>query len=403
MCLFYATFAPMNQNKRLTTLLLTLLLLITGGTSCRAQASLTAEEKARIDTTISVSFITCGPGREAYSLYGHTALHYIDRLNGTDVAVNWGVFSFAKPNFVARFVFGLTDYEIGIIPFHLFLQEYRETNRWVIEQQLDLTAEEKVSIAEAISNNYLPENREYRYNYFYDNCTTRARDMIIGHLNSEVNYKESEQGGPTFRELVHEQCKNSPWSRFGNDMLLGVGADKTTTIAERQFLPVITMSDFTTATLSDGRKLVKNTATLLTADEQEVAEDVWFTPLNSALLLLIVTVALTVLEITRKKDFRLFDALLMTLCGLPGIVLTLMLFSQHPTVRCNLQLLLLNPLPLFFILPMLKERCHWQYKMWIILICLFFIGAIWQTYAEGMLMVASSLLIRNIRRLRSEK
>ena len=93
----------------------------------------------------------------------------------------------------------------------------------------------------------------------------------------------------------------------------------------------------------------------------------------------------------------------MLLCGLSGIVLTLMLFSQHPTVRINFQLLLLNPLPLFFIWPMLKGKYRWQYKMWIVLICLFFIGAVWQNYAEGMMIVASSLLIRNIKRLRSEK
>ena len=394
----------MNWKKMQTTvMLLTLFLLFTGGMTCRAQSSLSAEDAACIDSTISVSFITCGPGREAYSLYGHTALHYIDRSNGIDVAVNWGVFSFEKPHFVARFVFGLTDYEIGIFPFDIFLQEYRETKRWVKEQPLNLTAEEKARIADAIGNNYRPENREYRYNYYYDNCTTRARDMIVTHLSGKVKYEESEQDGPTFRELIHEHCKNEPWSRFGNDMLLGVGADKATSVAERQFLPVITMRDFDKATLSDGRKLVAGATTLVSADEQPTTDGFTITPLTSALILLIVTIAVTIAEIVWKKDFRLFDALLMTLCGLAGIVLTLMLFSQHPTVRCNLQLLLLNPLPLFFIRPMLKNRCHWQYKIWIVLICLFFVGAIWQTYAEGMFMVASSLLIRNIRRLKSEK
>lgn len=93
----------------------------------------------------------------------------------------------------------------------------------------------------------------------------------------------------------------------------------------------------------------------------------------------------------------------MLLCGLSGIVLFAMLFSQHPTVRLNLQLLLLNPLPLFFIWPMLKGKCRWQYTMWIILICCFIVGAFWQTYAEGMMTVAYSLFIRNTKRLKSEK
>lgn len=89
------------------------------GLECRAHKEPSPEAKARIDSTLSVSFITCGPGAEAYSLYGHTALHFIDRANGTDVAVNWGIFDFNKPNFVGRFVFGLTDYLMGIYPLRL--------------------------------------------------------------------------------------------------------------------------------------------------------------------------------------------------------------------------------------------------------------------------------------------
>jgi hypothetical protein len=114
-------------------------------------------------------------------------------------------------------------------------------------------------------------------------------------------------------------------------------------------------------------------------------------------------VVLTIWEFIARKDFRWFDALLMLLCGLSGIVLFAMLFSQHPTVRLNLQLLLLNPLPLFFIWPMLKGKCRWQYTMWIILICCFIVGSFWQTYAEGMMTVAYSFFNRNTKRLKSEK
>ena len=163
------------EKTILRSVLLTLFLLFVNGSICRADKDLTPEFAARIDSTISVGFITCGPGPEVYSLYGHTALHFKDTSRGTDVAVNWGMFSFSKPNFVLRFVFGLTDYEIGIQDFSYFCEAYRYEHRWVKEQQLDLTPREKLLIAEAIEENYRPENREYRYNYFYDNCTTRAR------------------------------------------------------------------------------------------------------------------------------------------------------------------------------------------------------------------------------------
>ena len=398
------TFAAMIDKKTFSTRVLTVLFLLVFGVYAHAQQPMTETERERVDTAVSVSLITCGPGEEAYSIYGHTALRFTDRSNGIDVAVNWGIFSFSKPFFVLRFVFGLTDYEIGIFPFDLFEDEYKANNRWIKEQALNLTADEKMRIAEAINENYRPENREYRYNYFYDNCTTRARDMVVQHLGSGVKYKESHDNGPSFRQLMHRCCLNRPWSRFGNDLLLGLQADRPTNISEQQFLPEVTMHDFETATLDDGRRLVTSSRMLVTADDDARCTTTFpLSPLTCAIIFLALTVSVTLLEIFLKKDFRWFDALLMLLCGLAGIVLTLMLFSQHPTVRFNLQLLLLNPLPLFFIWAMLRNKCHKQYKMWIILICLFYIGAIWQTYAEGMFIVASSLLIRNIKRLKREK
>ena len=391
------------EKTILRSVLLALFLLFVNGTICRADKDLTPEFAARIDSTISVGFITCGPGPEVYSLYGHTALHFKDTSRGTDVAVNWGMFSFSKPNFVLRFVFGLTDYEIGIQDFAYFCEAYRYEHRWVKEQQLDLTPREKLLIAEAIEENYRPENREYRYNYFYDNCTTRARDMIANHLSGKLDYGTSPHEGLSFRQLIHQYCEGYPWVRFGNDILLGLQADAPTTAAERQFLPNETMADLDRAVIDGSRRLVVGTSTLVDVAPLPVEAGFPLSPGTCGLILYVVVVALTVWEIISRKDFRWFDAVLMVLCGLSGLVLFAMLFSQHPTVRLNLQLLLLNPLPLFFVWPMLRHRCRWQYAMWIVLICLFFIGFYFQHYAEGTMFVASSLLIRNIKRFYSEK
>ena len=383
--------------------LLALFLLFVNGTVCRADKNLTPDNAAHIDSTISVGFITCGPGTEVYSLYGHTALHFKDTSRGTDVAVNWGIFSFSKPNFVLRFVFGLTDYEIGIQDFAYFCETYRYEHRWVKEQQLDLTPREKLLIAEAIEENYRPENRIYRYNYFYDNCTTRARDMIVGHLSGKIDYGTSAHDGLSFRQLIHQYCTDNPWARFGNDILLGLQADAPTTTAERQFLPNETMADLDRAIVDGGRRLVAGTSTLVDVAPMPSGGGFPLSPRSCALIMLAVVVALTLWEIVSHRDFRWFDAVLMVVCGLSGIVLFAMLFSEHPTVRLNLQLLLLNPLPLFFVWPMLRRRCRWQYAMWIVLICLFFLGAYFQHYAEGTMLVASSLLIRNIKRFYCEK
>lgn len=359
---------------------------------------------SRMDS-VEISLLTCSPHEAIYSLYGHTAIRINDQRNGEDLAVNYGLFSFEKPHFVLRFLFGLTDYEMGIEPFEAFCRQYRYYGSSVTQQVLNLTNEEKWNIVKAVNINYMPENSVYRYNYFYDNCTTRAVDMLTTHLaDAHVVFEGEQQKYPSFREMVHGCLPHHPWNRFGNDMLLGVKADCKTTLREHQFLPANAMDDFRHAMIvgQDGsnRPLVLREEIIVPEGAQEVWKDFPLSPKDVFLIVLAITVLITLLEAYTKKVLWGYDALLMILCGLAGIVLFLMLFSQHPTVRGNLLLLLLNPLPLFSIWKMIrrarKRLPDRQYAGWIILICLFFIGGIWQHYAEGIFLLASSLLIRNV-------
>ena len=359
---------------------------------------------SRMDS-VEISLLTCSPHEAIYSLYGHTAIRINDQRNGEDLAVNYGLFSFEKPHFVLRFLFGLTDYEMGIEPFEAFCRQYRYYGSSVTQQVLNLTNEEKWNIVKAVNINYMPENSVYRYNYFYDNCTTRAVDMLTTHLaDAHVVFEGEQQKYPSFREMVHGCLPHHPWNRFGNDMLLGVKADCKTTLREHQFLPANAMDDFRHAMIvgQDGsnRPLVLREEIVVPEGAQDVWKDFPLSPKDVFLIVLAITVLITLLEAYTKKVLWGYDALLMILCGLAGIVLFLMLFSQHPTVRVNLLLLLLNPLPLFFIWRMIRRARRRlpdrQYAGWIILICLFFIGGIWQHYAEGIFLLASSLLIRNV-------
>ena len=359
---------------------------------------------SRMDS-VEISLLTCSPHEAIYSLYGHTAIRINDQRNGEDLAVNYGLFSFEKPHFVLRFLFGLTDYEMGIEPFEAFCRQYRYYGSSVTQQVLNLTNEEKWNIVKAVNINYMPENSVYRYNYFYDNCTTRAVDMLTTHLaDAHVVFEGEQQKYSSFREMVHGCLPHHPWNRFGNDMLLGVKADCKTTLREHQFLPANAMDDFRHAMIvgQDGsnRPLVLREEIVVPEGAQDVWKDFPLSPKDVFLIVLAITVLITLLEAFTRKVLWGYDALLMILCGLAGIVLFLMLFSQHPTVRVNLLLLLLNPLPLFFIWRMIrrarKRLPDRQYAGWIILTCLFFIGGIWQHYAEGIFLLASSLLIRNV-------
>ena len=359
---------------------------------------LAAQEDIASMDSVEISLLTCQPHDEVYSLYGHTAIRYHDlRPGGYDLAFNYGVFDFKKPYFVARFVFGLTDYELGAYPYRLFLEEYRRFGSMVTEQVLNLTDEEKLELHDALAINLRPENKIYRYNYFYSNCTTKARDIIENCINGKIEYTEREDYTPTYRDMVHSMTRNNPWARFGNDLLLGIKADFKTDLRQQEFLPGNLLYDFDHAQIySKGiyRPLIKERRIAVPAGIQIIQSGFPLTPLSCAAILLAVGIIIFFFEWRKKRVFVVWDVLLMLAIGTIGIVLTLMLFSQHPTVSLNLQIIMCNPLPWLFLWPVIKGK---QTRYWIIsaiLAVLFLIGSFFQTYAEGIHVLALCLLMQ---------
>ena len=296
-----------------------------------------------------------------------------------------------------RFVFGLTDYELGPIPYQPFCSYYQEWGSSVTEQVLNLTSEEKMRLHTALAENLKPENRIYRYNYFYDNCSTRPRDIVEKCLNGKLEYAQREDYTPSYREMTSLCTRNHPWATFGNDMLLGVKADFATNLREQEFLPENLMYDFDHAQIyaaGEYRPLVKERRMPVLPGVQVIEQDFPLSPTECALILLALTVVIMLIEWKSGKRQVWYDVLLMTIQGLAGCVLFVMLFSQHPTTSTNLQILLLNPLPLFFIPSVIRQNVtRWQ-KILFTMIILYLIGSIFQHYAEGMIIVALSLLPR---------
>ncbi len=352
--------------------------------------------------SIEVSLLTCQPRQNVYSLYGHTAIRFTNYTRGIDVAVNYGMFSFAKPFFVLRFVFGLTDYEMGIEPIDVFMATYSSYGCGVWQQTLNLTQNEKEALAKALATNYEPQNRVYRYNYFYDNCTTRARDILTGNIAGKVDYTARHDNGPSFREITHQYNSQHPWARFGNDLLLGIKADMPTTVAEQQFLPDNLKSDFSRATITNSkgqkRQLVSAERWLVQPTTQVMEKEFPLSPSTCAIIFAIIVIAATTLEAVRKKNYWGIDCIIMLADGLCGMILMAMVFSEHPTVSVNLQILLLNPFTLLFLphtIKNLRNKRHGRWlPIWTVCMVLFLIGGFFQTYAEGMYIVALSLLLR---------
>ena len=350
---------------------------------------------------IQISLLTCSPGKEVWAQYGHTAIRYYDKESGEDLAINYGIFSLDQTYFIPRFVLGMTDYRMGVQPMDMFLAQYSYEGRGVVEQVLNLSAEDKEVIYKALQENMKPENVVYRYNYFFDNCTTRARDMLVNHLHGKVVYPPAEEDA-TFRSMIHKWNNKYEWSQFGEDLLLGVNADRKTTKSEQQFLPENLRSDFDKAKYN-GKPLVKETNVLLDA-ETEVVEPVFpLSPLSVALIFAVISLVIMLFSYRRQQVYWAWDLALMLTSGLMGIIFFVMIFSQHPCVSLNFILLFFNPLPLFFLYSTIKKKKVIWWKIWGVLIILGLFGSLFQEIPLPILIVASFLLLHCIVHLRINK
>ena len=309
-------------------------------------------QQVTIGDSAVVSLITCSPGEEVYSKFGHTAIRVKDKINNVDVVFNYGIFSFETEHFYYKFIKGETDYQLGIYETNFFLPEYAERNSMVWEQVLNLTSAEKKNLVATLLENYEPQNRIYRYNFVFDNCSTRPRDKITSSVDGYIRYHQTSEP-TTFRRWVGDYVGTDTWLKFGIDLIFGIDADAVASQKESQFLPEVLMSDFQEAEIVtlDGksRKLVEKSATVL-VDKKHVETttsifDFLLKPLAVSLFLLILGVLITLLDIKYKKHNKIFDSILLFITGIAGVIaFYLMVFSTHPLVASNLNILWINPL-----------------------------------------------------------
>lgn len=319
----------------------------------------TALRSQDLDSTLTVSLLTCSPGEETYELYGHTALRVSSFQDTLGVVYNYGAFDFGAPHFVWRFVLGECDYMLAAQPMLLFLQQYLYRGSSVTEQVLNLTPQEARRLATALWNESQPDSCVYRYNIFRSNCTTRARDAIEAAVDGKVSYAIHRHRN-TFRTILHQYTADHDWAREGNDLLLGADVDTLITERDEMFAPLY-MMDYADGAMIVGyrnnyRPLVKETRILLpeNPERQQVMQSQQPSfPLSPKVLgwaLLAAALLLALWEWRRRSILWPVDTVLLTLQGLAGVLLTFMaLFSLHPGVASNWQVVVLNPLPLFFV------------------------------------------------------
>lgn len=308
-----------------------------------------------------ISVLTCSPGNEAYSVYGHSAIRIKDEAYNYDVVFNYGIFDFSAPNFVYRFASGQTDYLLGAYGFPQFVDEYVAAKRSIYEQVLNLTQTEKQKVLEFLLWNAKPENRVYRYNFFFDNCATRVRDVIQEQTNGEVIFPEYDKNPRTLRDLIKEYHSKLLWLNFGIDLVVAAPSDRKATANEEMFLPDYLMEHFSNSTIKTGdetRPLVKSSGVIYQAPELKIKSSKITSPFVVFGILLLVVMVVSFRQFQRKKIRYLTDYLVFGINGFMGVVMFwFVLYSEHPAMHPNYNLLWAVPLNLVFVIV-------WKIKKW---------------------------------------
>ncbi|HXB43454.1 MAG TPA: DUF4105 domain-containing protein [Puia sp.] len=291
---------------------------------------------------IRISLLTCGPGEELYSIFGHTAIRVVDSSAKMDFVCNYGTFDDSDPYFYFKFTRGIMRYALSIDSFTDFMREYISDKRSVTEQILQLSCNEKEHLFDALNDNASEKNRYYNYQFYVDNCTTRARDIIKRNTIDQIIFKNIlPQKVPTFRELIDNYLDSGLqyWNKFGIDLLLGSQLDKRPTNEQAMFLPDYLMKGFDSAS-HHGEKLVGKKQILLEAVYKPPTV-AWFTPftLFSAIALVFVSLSFSKNERTQKLMFTA-DIIFYLLLGLLGLTIAFLWLGRVDAVcRNNLNIL----------------------------------------------------------------
>jgi hypothetical protein len=292
---------------------------------------------------LRISLLTCSPGEELYSSWGHTAIRVTDRNNGVDMVFNYGTFDDSDPNFYLRFTRGIMNYALSAYPFSDFIQEYQFQQRGIIEQTLQLSCFEKSSIYRALQINNTESNRFYSYYFHTDNCTTRAEDIIVQNISTPVVFKSVlPSKSLTFRQLINPYLdKNGQyWGKFGTDLFLGMNLDKKMSNKESRFLPDYLKKGFDSARVNN-QPLVGQSAIILQWPDPKRDARFWFTPFLAFTILLMIVGALSLSKKTWSlKALSIFDRIFFFLIGLLGLLMvTLWAIRIDDVCRNNLNVL----------------------------------------------------------------
>jgi len=364
----------------------------------------TAQER-QLSSEAEISVLTIGPGALLNDSFGHSAFRVKDKLKYFDIVYNYGVFDWNEPNFYTKFAQGKLNYKLDINPYSNFYESYVAQNRSIQEQTLNLTQSQKQQLFEFLENNLKPENKYYLYDFFYDNCATKIKDVLIEALNEPLVFNAPDTFIPkTFRHLIHDHVNKNSWGSFGIDVALGSVIDKNATAEEHMFLPKYIYPSFENATFSNSEEpLVKQSRFLFSKVERPVSNAFFSSPIFVFSIISLIILIITYFDYKKGKRNKGLDLFLFILTGIVGIVILLLWFAtDHTATANNYNLLWAFPLNLLVIRQLYKKTVKQWFikylKFLIIMLCLltlhWIIGV--QVFAIGLIPLLIAIIIRYV-------
>lgn len=305
-----------------------------------------------ISKNARLSLITCSPGSELYSIFGHSAIRLVDTTTQTDLIFNYGVFDFSTPHFYWKFIRGKLQYQLAIQRTSHFLQGYKRDGRWVKEEKFHLNPQEKRQMIDFLFWNYQPANRYYLYDFFYNNCSTKIWDVASSAVSRKMAFDTSIYRPQSFRNLLEPYLEREPWARLGIDLLLGMPADRLASFSQQMYLPDYLSRHMSYTYLSDpekGKVMLLGSEQMLiepNADKSELSESLIKPQLAGWMFFV---VFLLISFVAGRKTKKWVDGIFLGLLGLLGMLMIFAWFAtNHQQMDGNLNVLWANPLGLLF-------------------------------------------------------
>lgn len=301
-----------------------------------------------------ISVLTCSPGTELYSLFGHSALRVRDSAEKIDIVFNYGTFDFRTEHFYLKYARGLLPYQLSVTSYSNFLQNYIADERSVWSQTLDLDSLQRQYLFDLLVKNYEPANRTYLYNFLFDNCSTRIRDIIEKSVGPTLAWHLPREH-KSFWNLLDEYLGRIPWIKWGIHTILAQSGTREATPCQYMFLPDYLMKGLASATSSD-RPLVRRTETLYQA-APPLSEHPWY--LSPFFLLTTVSLLLIFLLIRLRNRIlsNAISSLIFAISGLIGCLLIFLgFFTEHPITAPNFNLIWANPLNLLIAFLLFRKK-----------------------------------------------